>query len=112
TPPARPSLPTRRSSDLANALSHAVERGPAPPIGIALGAVRHGCEKSPHLFRVGFHADHRADLMKEIATSLRLAVGKARNRQLEVRQRTTRRCGKCSHLHPRVFHAVCEKLVL
>src|SRR5436853_7350347 len=50
--------------------------------------------------------------MKEIATSLRLAVGKARNRQLEVRQRTTRRCGKSSQLHPRVFRAVGEKLVL
>src|SRR5262245_11244745 len=79
------------STSCANALSHAVERGPTPPIRIAVRAIRHGCQESPHFFRVCFHADDRAYLMKEIATPLRFVISKARHRQLKIRQRAIRR---------------------
>src|SRR5262249_25607963 len=100
------------STPCANALSHAVERGPAPPIRITVRAVRHSCQEASHLFRVRFHADHRAYLMKEIATPLRFVIREARHRQLKIRQCATRRCSQGSQLHPRVLYAISQNLVL
>src|SRR5437879_2831541 len=96
----------------ANALSHPVERCPAPPVRIAVGAVRDGCQESPHFFCVRVHANHGPDVLKEIATSLRFLIGKARSGQLKIRQRATRRRTQGSHLHPGVFYATRQEVVL
>src|SRR5207253_6768699 len=80
--------------------------------GIAVRAVRRGSQESPHFCGVRFHADHRAHLMKEIATPLRFVIGKARNRQLKIRQRATRRRSQGSELHPGVLNAISQKLIL